>query len=50
MPISSKELGKKVLARMLAAVLDGTFDKRSEHVESVSGTTTFGAFLNEYTT
>jgi hypothetical protein len=49
-PIPSKELAKKVLARLQAAVLDDTFDKRSEHVDSLSSATTFGAFLDEYTT
>jgi site-specific recombinase XerD len=46
--ITSKEQAKNVLARMVAAVRNGTFDKRGEHPDAVGNSATFSAFLDEY--
>jgi integrase len=48
-PIANKEMAKKVLARMVAAVLDHTFDKRGERAALLNAGMTFGEFLDEYT-
>jgi integrase len=46
--IESKEMAKKVLARMDAAVRNGTFDRIGERPEAITNTTLFGDFLDEW--
>jgi integrase len=46
--ITSKELAKAVLARLDAAVRNGTFDPRGEHPESITSATPFSDFLDEW--
>jgi len=48
-PVASKELAKGVLARMEAAVLGKTFDKRGERAHAFGSEMSFSAFLDEYT-
>ncbi len=48
-PIANKEAAKKVLARMVVAVLANTFDKRGERTVDRSEGMTFDAFLTDYT-
>jgi integrase len=47
-PIANKEAAKKVLSRMEAAALNGTFDPRGEHQNLSGHGLTFGTFLDEY--
>jgi site-specific recombinase XerD len=48
-PIANKEAAKKVLARMVAAVLAQSFDKRGERKVDLSAGMTFDVFLTDYT-
>jgi site-specific recombinase XerD len=47
-PIPNKEIAKKVLTRMEAAVLADTFDKRGERAAPLTSGITFSSFLDEY--
>lgn len=47
MPIPNKEIARKVLSRMEAAVLNRVFDPRGERA-ALDGSMTFSGFLDEY--
>jgi integrase len=47
-PVPNKELAKKVLSRLEAAVLNHKFDKRGEQAALLNAAMTFEEFLDEY--